>query len=237
MSTAVSASVHRSSGARTYPHQGGCRSQVAFAAVDHPDHRLHRITGTARAELSTVTDASLAMSVGRSEEDALAEVYRRYAATLYGLARRILIDARLAEDVVQEVFLRLWRRPERFDPDRGSLRSFLAAETHGRAIDLLRAEDSRRRREQVDGTRSVAPATIESEVMDKAVADDVRSAVAALPEAERQAVELAYFGGLTYREVARRLDEPEGTVKSRIRSGLRRLQPGLAHRHGIEEDR
>ncbi|MHB1986956.1 MAG: RNA polymerase sigma factor [Acidimicrobiales bacterium] len=180
-----------------------------------------------RVDLTTSSDASLAMSVARWEEDALAEIYRRYAAGLLGLARRLLSDARLAEDVLQEVFVRFWNRPQRFDPDRGSLRAFLAAETHGRAVDLLRADEARRRREAKDALRAPITATIEHEVVETMLADHVRVAVAELPETERKAVELAYFGGLTYREVATVLNEPEGTVKSRIRKALQRLETAL----------
>ena len=180
-----------------------------------------------RVDLSTASDASLAMSVARWEPDALAEIYRRHASGLLGLARRLLCDARLAEDVVQEVFVRLWNRPERFDPDRGSLRSFLAAETHGRAVDLLRAEEARRRREQKEADTLPPASVLEHEIVEASLADRVREAVAALPESERAAVDLAYFGGFTYREVARRLGEPEGTVKSRIRKALQRLADEL----------
>jgi len=180
-----------------------------------------------RTDLTTSSDASLAMSVARWEEDALAEVYRRYAAGLLGLARRLLYDARLAEDVIQEVFVRFWNRPERFDPDRGSLRAFLAAETHGRSVDLLRAEESRRRRERNDAMRAPIAATIEHDVMETVLATQVRAAIDGLPESERKAVELAYFGGMTYREVATTLNQPEGTVKSRIRKALSRLESEL----------
>ncbi|MGO9558238.1 MAG: RNA polymerase sigma factor [Acidimicrobiales bacterium] len=193
----------------------------------HPREQRHRITTDMKVDLTTASDGSLAMSVARWEEDALAEIYRRYASGLLSLARRLLYDARLAEDVVQEVFVRLWNRPERFDPDRGSLRAFLAAETHGRAVDLLRAEEARRRRERTDAMKAPVAATIEHEVVETLLADDVRAAVAELPETERKAVELAYFGGLTYREVAVALNEPEGTVKSRIRKALHRLETEL----------
>ena len=137
-------------------------------------------------------------------------------------------DFDLAEEVVQEVFLRLWHRPDRFDPERGSLRSYLLAQTHGRSVDILRSEVSRRQREQRDARETAeADYDIEHAVVDLAVADEVREAMAVLPEGERAAIELAYFGGHTYREVASLLDEPEGTVKSRIRSGLRRLRTVL----------
>jgi RNA polymerase sigma-70 factor (ECF subfamily) len=174
-------------------------------------------------------DAALVVAIGRWHEEAMAEVFRRHGGAVFSLARRVLGDAGRAEEVVQEVFLRLWNRPERFDPDRGSLRSFLLAQTHGRAVDLLRSDTSRRERE-VREARATAEAgyDIEREVWDLTVADRVRDAVMSLPVAERRAIELAYFGGRTYREVALDLDEPEGTVKSRIRSGLRRLRSLLA---------
>ena len=134
----------------------------------------------------------------------------------------------MAEEVTQEVFLRLWHHPEKFDADRGSLRSYLLAQTHGRSVDILRSETSRRRREERDAAATAdAGYDLEREVLDLSVAEEVREALMVLSPGERRAIELAYFGGHTYREVASLLDEPEGTVKSRIRSGLRRLRGAL----------
>lgn len=178
-------------------------------------------------DLATASDESLAMAVARWQEEALAEIYRRHAGAVFGLARRLLYDGRLAEEVAQEVFVRLWREPERFDPSRGSLRSFLLAVTHGRSIDLLRSETSRRAREQGSKQTAEAGYDLEQEVFDLTTAEQVREAVAKLPPNERRAIELAYFGGHTYREVAAVMNEPEGTVKSRIRAGLRRMQREL----------
>ena len=178
--------------------------------------------------LQDVSDSALVVGIGRWRQDALAESYRRHAGAVFALARRLLQDKATAEEVVQEVFLRLWNSPDKFDPERGSLRSYLLAQTHGRAVDLLRSETSRRRREERD-VREAAEAgyDIEHEVWDIAVAERVKEAVSSLPEDERRAIELAYFGGHTYREVANILEAPEGTVKSRIRSGLRRLRVHL----------
>lgn len=180
------------------------------------------------AILREMGDAALVVAIGRWRQDALAEAFRRHAGAVHGLARRVLGDDSLAEEVVQEIFLRLWNAPDRFDPDRGSLRSFLLAQSHGRAVDLLRSDVSRRRREEKDA-RSTAEAgyDIEHEVWDLAVADHVKDAVTGLPVDERKAIELAYFGGHSYREVAEMLGAPEGTVKSRIRSGLRRMRGDL----------
>ena len=178
--------------------------------------------------LREASDALLVVAIGRWRQDALAEAYRRHAGSVFSLARRLLGDGALAEEVVQEVFLRLWNTPDRFDPDRGSLRSYLLAQAHGRAVDLLRSETSRRLREERQ-VRETAEGgyDIEREVMDLNVAEHVQEAMAGLPLDERRAITLAYFGGHTYREVATLLDQPEGTVKSRIRTGLRRMRDSL----------
>lgn len=180
-------------------------------------------------DLRDVSDAALVVAIGRWREEALAEAYRRHGGAAFALARRLLVDRQLAEEVLQEIFLRLWNQPERFDPERGSLRAYLLAQTHGRSVDLLRSETSRRRREEREARQSADfGADIEREVIDLTVAEKVKEVVAGLPPDERQAIELAYFGGHTYRQVALMLDAPEGTVKSRIRSGLKRLRKNLA---------
>ena len=179
-------------------------------------------------DLTDSSDAVLVVAISRYRQEALAEAYRRHAGAVFALSKRLLVDAALAEEVVQEVFLRLWNRPDRFDPDRGTLRSFLLAQCHGRSIDLLRSETSRRRREERDARRTAESGyDLEHEVLDMSVAERVKDALADLPEGERAAIVLAYFGGHTYREVAEMLDEPEGTVKSRIRSGPKRLRGDL----------
>ena len=178
--------------------------------------------------LRAVSDTALVLGIGRWREEALAEAYRRHAGAVYGLANRVLRDRAAAEEIVQEVFLRLWNAPERFDPERGSLRSFLLVQTHRRSVDVLRSDASRRRREEQDLKATAEQGyDVDREVWDLAVADSVKEALATLPEGERQAIQLAYFGGLTYREVASRLGAPEGTVKSRIRAGLGRMRDKL----------
>ena len=187
-------------------------------------------TGRMRADdLTLASDAQLVVAIGRWRQEALAEAYRRHAGSVFALASRVLASKNLAEEVVQEVFIRLWDNADRFDPDRGTLRSWLLAQTHGRAVDLLRSETARKGREEREHRgRAESGYDLEHEVWDLAVADQVRDALAKLPVEERRAIELAYFHGLTYREVAIELDQPEGTVKSRIRTGLKRLREGLA---------
>jgi RNA polymerase sigma-70 factor (ECF subfamily) len=182
-----------------------------------------------RDDLAGASDASLVLGIARFNQEALAEAYRRHAGAVFGLSKRLLRDQAQAEEVVQEVFLRLWHQADRYDPARGSLRSFLLAHAHGRSVDLLRSDGARRRREERDA-RSTAEAgyDLDHEVWDLAVAEHVRDALARLPLDERRAIELAYFGGHTYRDVADMLEQPEGTVKSRIRSGLKRLRGDLS---------
>lgn len=181
-----------------------------------------------RGDWSTMSDGALAMALARYQQDALAEAYRRHAGPVFGLAKRLLGVQAQAEEVVQEVFLRLWNNPERFEPERGSLRSYLLAQTHGRSIDVMRSDASRRAREERDAHQA-GPGTydLDRELWDLAVAGEVRTALQALEPGEREAIELAYFGGMTYREVATHLGEAEGTVKSRIRVGLKRLRGTL----------
>jgi RNA polymerase sigma-70 factor, ECF subfamily len=180
-------------------------------------------------ELQETSDAGLVMAISRYHQDALAEAYRRHAGAVFGLSRRLLNEPALAEEVVQEVFLRLWNTPEKFDPERGSLRSYLLAQCHGRSVDLLRSDTSRRRREQNELRRTAESGyDVEHEVWDMAVAQQVHVVIDKLPPNERRAIELAYLGGHTYREVAVMLGEPEGTVKSRIRAGLKRMRQELA---------
>jgi RNA polymerase sigma-70 factor (ECF subfamily) len=188
----------------------------------------------AMADFQNATDAAIVVGIARCHEPALAEAYRRHGGSVHTLARRVLRSTTLADEVTQEVFVELWRAPERFDPGRGALRTFLMTKAHSRAIDVLRSESARRVREERTVRETAAAGyDIEHHAWDLAVADRVKEAVGSLPADERTAIEMAYFGGHTYREVASLLGEPEGTVKSRIRSGLKRLR-ALMLQHGVE---
>jgi RNA polymerase sigma-70 factor (ECF subfamily) len=186
-------------------------------------------------DVRALSDARLVVSIARLQQDALAQVHRRYGGAVLAFARRLLRDRALAEDVAQDVFVQLWRNPTAFDPERGSLRSYLFAQTHGRGVDLLRSEHARRSREE----RSVRLTPHEGGAVDREAwllfaGAQARAALESLSDGERVAIELAYFGGLTYRQVAADLGEPEGTVKTRIRTGLARLRAAL-RAEGIED--
>jgi RNA polymerase sigma-70 factor (ECF subfamily) len=182
-------------------------------------------------DVDELDDAELVVRIARRDERALGEILRRHRGPTIAFARRLVADDALAEDVAQEVFLRLWQRPERYNRERGALRAFLLAQTHGRAIDRVRSDTARRRREERDAaiSRDPQPAA-DKPVVERAVADEIRHALGRLSEEEQKAVELAYFGGHSYREVARILDIPEGTVKGRIRTALSKLREALAER-------
>jgi RNA polymerase sigma-70 factor (ECF subfamily) len=194
--------------------------QERIPSGDHP---------TAMEKRPAISDSALVVAIARGSEQALEEIYRRHAGALYSLGRRVTRNDDLAAEIVQEIFVRLWATPERFDPERGSLRAFLLADVHGRAVDAVRSEVARRRREERELLlRPVDRApSLEDEAVERATSRELRESLDGLAENERRAIELAYFGGHSYREVARLLGEPEGTVKSRIRNGLLRLRAEL----------
>jgi len=173
-------------------------------------------------------DRELAARLVAGDESALREAYRLYAPAVHGLAVRVLANQALAEEVVQDVFVRLWEHPQQFDVKRGAIRSFLLSMTHSRAVERVRSEASQQRRtselgRQPERTGDDPAQLLETEEAERAV----RSALADLPEVQRRPIEMAYFDGLSYREVARELNEAEGTVKYRIRMGMQKLRAEL----------
>lgn len=178
-------------------------------------------------DLRGLSDATLVVAIGRWRSDALAEAYRRHSGAVFSLSLRVIGDRGRAEDVTQAVFTALWEEAERFDPERGSLRSYLLTMAHRRSVEVVRSEDRRRSREERLARLADPPYDLEREVWDLALSERVRAALETLEPASRRAIEMAYFGGHTYRQVAILLGEAEGTIKSRIRHGLRRLRLAL----------
>jgi len=156
----------------------------------------------------------------------LDEAFRRHATQVANAVRRTA-GGYYVDDVVQEVFLSLWRAPERFQPARGSLEYYLVMVARTKTVDAVRSNEAWQRRHLRYGTQRSQIGEVEDTVMGSVSATELRTALRALPMIERVAIELAFFGGYTYREVATQLSEPEGTIKSRIRSGLRRLEAAL----------
>ena len=161
-------------------------------------------------------DRSLLQRVAQGDQVAFAALYDRYGASSFGMALKICNSRALAEDVVQEAFLSIWQRAGRFDPDRGSAAAYLFAAVHNKAVDAVRHEESLRRREE--GAADFTVETEGEEVVEAAWLGvrrtEVRSAVARLSPVQREALELAYFEGLTYSEVADKLGIPLGTAKT-----------------------
>ncbi len=172
-------------------------------------------------------EADVRERVVAGDDAALGEVYDQYASFVYGLAVRVIGDHRAAEDVSQDVFVSFWERPAAFDPARGSLRTWLGTLTHRRAVDHVRREEARRRRAEREAGRAIAAPDVEEMATALLTAERVRAALEVLPAEQRRAVHLAYFGGKTYRQVAETLGIPEGTAKSRLRLGLRRIAATL----------
>jgi RNA polymerase sigma-70 factor (ECF subfamily) len=175
-----------------------------------------------RAAGSTA-ERSLALRLQAGDETALGELYDQYGRFVFGLALRVIGDRQCAEDVTQDVFVSMWEHAERFDPDRGTLRAFLGTLAHRRAVDLIRREEARRKREDRTSSDASQVAELQDGLEIEYTTARVRDAMASLPAAQRLALELAYFKGHTYRQVATVLGIPEGTAKSRLRLGLQRL--------------
>lgn len=171
----------------------------------------------------------LLLRVARGDEDAFGRLYDRVASTVWGVARRVLRDSALAEDVTQEVLVEVWRKASRFDPQRGSALAWVTTLAHRRAVDRVRSEHAAARREQLVSDRSVpAPYDEVSEQVGLQLErQQVRRCINTLTALQRESVLLAFYRGYTYPEVASLLDVPLGTVKTRMRDGLIRLRDCL----------
>jgi RNA polymerase sigma-70 factor (ECF subfamily) len=190
----------------------------------------------------TPDDEALLARIAKRDSQALALLYERYARLVYSLARRILGNAELAEDIVQETFWRVWRRSETYRTGRGSVVGWISGIARNLSIDELRRQRARPSevydteaspvlRDMVDGSTDVVAAALEDERRRL-----IEAALSQMTAEQRQAIELAYFGGLSQSEIAERLHSPIGTIKTRIRSGLRKLREILAAQQFGAED-
>ena len=182
------------------------------------------------SDLQDRRDRDLLERVSAGEHAAFSELYRRYSPAAFGLASRILGEQALAEEVLQEVFLSVWRRAGAYDTARGSVRSWLFAQIHHRSVDIVRREEAQRRRSQANPELQPAEGGVDDVIEEgwlKARREHVRRALGVLPAEQREVIELAYFRGLTQTQVATETGVPLGTVKSRTLTAMRRLRDAL----------
>lgn len=186
------------------------------------------VRGVAVGPRATAWDEGLAARLLAGDDRALAEAVAQYGGFVHGLALKVTRDRAAADEVTQTVFVALWEHPDRYDPARGGLRPYLGVLAHRRAVDWVRREAAARRRaSRMEAAAEVLVPDVAEAAATVLVAERVREAVRGLPEEQRRALELAYFDGLTYRQVAEELGIPEGTAKSRLRLGLARLARAL----------
>lgn len=198
-----------------------------------PDIRMRPINPfrSSRPDLQALADEDLMARVRDRDACAFEIVFDRHADIAFSLAYRMCGRRATADDIVQEAFLSLWRSGARYDPARGSVRSWVLGVVHNRAIDLFRSDSTRSGRDVADDDavrRLASPESTEREAVRRDDAVHIRSALAELPPEQRRVIELAYFGGFTHREIAHMLSLPPGTVKGRMRLGLSKLRVSLA---------
>ena len=186
-------------------------------------------------DLAHLSDEALVALVARADDGALAELYDRFGHVAYGLALRVVRDPSLAEDAVQEAFLAVWRSAARFVPERAKASTWILTVVHRRAVDIVRREEPRRT-EPLEAAPQPSANLTEDEAWLRLQRTRVQEALRRLPDQQREALELAYFGGFTQSELADRLGEPLCTIKSRMFTGLARLRELLADA-GREEER
>jgi len=167
------------------------------------------------------SDTTLVSAICSGDQQAMEQLYSRYSSLVYAVALRVLGDSGAAEDILQDVFMRLWRRPDAFDASRGSLGAWLAVITRNRAIDFLRKR--RHEADIADAPEGDEPGTLRGAEWAN-MADRIRRVLTDMPDTQRSALEMAYFEGLTHVEIAEKTGEPLGTIKTRIRAGLQALR-------------
>ena len=191
--------------------------------------RSHRVP----PDVVHLSDEALIALAARGEEPALAALYDRYGRVAYGLALRVLRDSALAEDAVQDAFLTVWRSAHRYIPERSKPSTWIMTFVHRRAVDLVRREE-RRRADQLTEADATVGGSVDEEAWLRLERERVQGALRQLPDQQREAIELAYYGGFTQSELAERLGQPLGTIKSRMFTGLARLRELLTepdHEH------
>jgi RNA polymerase sigma-70 factor (ECF subfamily) len=183
-------------------------------------------TGVPSADTTaTPSDLALLTAIRSADQSAMAALYDRYSSIVYAVALRVLQDTGAAEDVLQEIFMQLWRNPGLFDASRGNMAAWLAVITRHRAIDALR---SRRPANDIADITVSVETDFAGEADRSRAMDKVRGVLQTMPLQQRSALEMAYFEGLTHSEIAKKTGEPLGTVKTRIRAGLLSLRKVLA---------
>ncbi len=185
-------------------------------------------------DLAHLTDEAVLSLVAESDDEALAELYDRFGGVAYGLALRILRDESLAQDAVQEAFLAVWRTADRFLAERARASTWILTLVHRRSVDLVRRQEQRRGEPLESAPEPVASEQVEEQAAIRFQRQVVQEALRQLPPDQREALELGYYAGLTQSELAERLGQPLGTIKSRMFTGLTRLRDLLAQA-GLEE--
>jgi RNA polymerase sigma factor (sigma-70 family) len=186
----------------------------------------------APADVGEERDRRLIGRIAGGDRDAFRDLFRRYAPAAMALARRVVRQPHIAEEMVQEAFLSVWKNPRRYDPARGTVRAWLMTTVHHRAVDAVRSEEAQRRRSEVVESLTDAASEDPAETVVEALGlpeerAAVRRALQDLPQEQRQAIELMYFSGMSQSQIAQRLGLPLGTVKSRTLLAMRRLRAAL----------
>jgi RNA polymerase sigma-70 factor (ECF subfamily) len=187
-----------------------------FESPSNPKPSDNR-TSNSETEIGPVDETAMLTRIGQRDENAMEEIFRRYSGPVYSVALRVLRDSGQAEDVLQEVFLQLWRKPAAFVQNRGSLGAWLVVIARNRAIDVLRR---RKPSDSVDDVVLASTVNVADEAERNTMMAKVRRVIADLPMEQRKSLELAYFEGLSHTEIASRTGDPLGTVKTRIRQAL-----------------
>ena len=195
-----------------------------FEPSANPKPLVPRTTVSASGD-GVIDDSTLLSMVGQGDESALESIFRRFSGPVYSVALRVLHDTGQAEDVMQEIFLQLWRAPQAFVQGRGSLGAWLVVVARNRAIDVLRR---RKPTDSVDDVVLASPVNVADEAERNTMMGKVREILAGLPAEQRHSLEMAYFEGLSHTEIASRTGDPLGTVKTRIRLAMMSLRKALA---------